>query len=122
MIDRRDLLKKFGIGALIAPIVGGAVEQSAVAELVEVPKIRPVELFSKIPETLDLSKVRSAKLVMQMADGSIRSISADVVVGRGAVGPADQIRLSAELLRCERGVSPAVEFPLGRLWGSASLA
>lgn len=32
MMDRRDILKKFGIGTIIAPLIGGAVDQSSAAK------------------------------------------------------------------------------------------
>ena len=37
--DRRELLKLFGIGSVVAPVIGGATMESARAKLIEVPHI-----------------------------------------------------------------------------------
>jgi hypothetical protein len=38
-LNRRSLMKLFGVGATIVPIIGGAIEETAAAKLIEVPKI-----------------------------------------------------------------------------------
>jgi len=44
MNNRRDLLKMFGIGATIIPLIGGVPEVSAPAELIAMPEIKPLEI------------------------------------------------------------------------------
>lgn len=48
-MQRRDLLKLFGIGASIAPIVNGMPRIEAAANLIELPKVEPVSLESAMP-------------------------------------------------------------------------
>lgn len=43
MFNRRDLLKLFGAGTVIAPVVDGLTSESARATLIEVPKIEIAE-------------------------------------------------------------------------------
>ncbi len=45
-LNRRDLLKFFGIGATIVPVIGGAVKTELPARLIEVPKVEPAEQLS----------------------------------------------------------------------------
>lgn len=77
MFSRRDLMKHFGVGALIVPIVGGKAEESATAQLIEVPKVRPVELHAEIPKPLDLRQVKRAALSLEMKDGTVRTVRFD---------------------------------------------
>lgn len=72
-MDRRELLKKFSIGTLIAPIVGGAAETSAAAKLIEVPK---VELVSAQPSgrPLDFRNIKSLTISFENNDGSVGSL------------------------------------------------
>ena len=78
-MDRRDLLKRFGIGAIIAPVIGGVAVREATATLIEVPKIKPVELFTTIPNAIRLSQVKRASIHLEMFDGSIRVVTVDQV-------------------------------------------
>jgi hypothetical protein len=48
-MNRRDLLKYFTAGASIIPVVGGMPKMEAAANLIEVPKISPVEIVKDIP-------------------------------------------------------------------------
>ena len=48
--SRRDLLKFFGVGATIVPLIGGVPKTEAPAELIAVPEIQPLIL----PEQLDV--------------------------------------------------------------------
>src|SRR5438128_32819 len=41
--DRRSFLKLFGIGAVVAPVVGGVMVQSSQALIVEPPKVEAIE-------------------------------------------------------------------------------
>lgn len=42
MMDRRDILKLFGIGAAVVPLVGGVPDFDASASLIEIPRIEPL--------------------------------------------------------------------------------
>ncbi len=69
---RRDLLKHFGIGTIIAPVALGAVQ----AKLIEVPKVEivsPNYPLKEIPQDLDLSQVREIQLVFAMKNGTTRT-------------------------------------------------
>jgi len=48
--SRRDLLKFFGVGTAIVPLIGGVPKTEAPAELIAVPEIQPLIL----PEQLDV--------------------------------------------------------------------
>lgn len=121
-MDRRDLLKRFGIGAIIAPIVGGVVERSASAELIEVPKVRPVELFSKIPAALRLRDVKTAQLVLEMKDGQTRCIAMrGWPYGEGEIKVTDFLAARVEFLRMD-GASPRSEHHIGSLFCEATLS
>ncbi len=43
-MQRRDLLKLFGVGATIVPVIGGVPELEAPAKLIELPSLEPVKL------------------------------------------------------------------------------
>ena len=49
-MNRRDLLKFFGIGATITPVANGAPIVEAAAKLLTVPEIAPVVLASEFPD------------------------------------------------------------------------
>jgi hypothetical protein len=42
-MHRRDILKLFGVGATVVPVIGSAPEMSAQARLIEVPKVELVD-------------------------------------------------------------------------------
>lgn len=44
IFNRRDLLKAFGVGATVVPVIGGVPEIATPAKLIEVPKLEPVTL------------------------------------------------------------------------------
>ncbi len=46
-LNRRDLLKFFGIGATIVPVIGGAVKTELPARLIEVPKVEPAAAIER---------------------------------------------------------------------------
>lgn len=45
-LNRRDLLRFFGIGATIVPVIGGAAKLDSPARLIEEAKVEPAERFS----------------------------------------------------------------------------
>lgn len=76
MLNRRDLLKKFGIGAAIVPIIGGVPEMEAKASLIEVPRVelaRPViteaPLFLQSP--VSYGEFDITVIVKQRASGQV---------------------------------------------------
>lgn len=130
-MDRRDLLKRFGVGAIIAPIIGGVVERSASAELIEVPKVKPVELFSKIPGPVDLSDVVSAQIVLEMGDGQTRTLTLSKWpsfepnvrgANTGKIGVMDSLAVGIDFFRVSNNSSPQCEYPIGRLSADAKLS
>jgi hypothetical protein len=56
-MNRRDLMKYFGIGATIVPVIGGVPEIRAPAKLIVVPQVNPVEVVSSHNHT-DFMKQR----------------------------------------------------------------
>lgn len=121
-MDRRDLLKRFGVGAIIAPIIGGVVERSASAELIEIPKVKPFELFSKIPGPVLLNRVVSAQVVLEFRDGPPRTFSLDKwPYGDGEALINDRMAIEIEFFRVQNN-SPQTEHKTGRLHGDAVLA
>lgn len=69
MLDRRNLLKFFGSGALVAPIIGQAADESNAARLIEPARVEGVELFSNIPATIEVQEIKTMTLVFNMRDG-----------------------------------------------------
>lgn len=114
MFSRRDLMKYFGAGAVIVPIVGGKTEESATAQLIEVPKVRPVELHAEIPKPLDLRQVKRAALSLEMKDGTVRTIRFDSLDAwkEGVIRAGDDVSANVQLSLGRS--SPQVH--LGTLW------
>lgn len=74
-MNRRDLLKHFGIGTIIVPAAAVAASETAPrASLVELPVIEPVKLVTSL-ELIKLSQVKSVELSFAMFDGTTRRIS-----------------------------------------------
>ena len=48
MTTRRDLLKIFGIGTAIVPLIGGVPEVSQPAELIALPSVKPLEVVHQM--------------------------------------------------------------------------
>jgi hypothetical protein len=116
METRRSLLKFFGAGTLIAPIIGGKAVERHVAELIERPNIRPVELFTSIPKPIDLrGNVTSATVLIGMKDGTLRRLEIENPQGWG------RICVSASRVQIDfnEGSSPATDF--GSIIGTFSL-
>ena len=90
MKSRRDLLRVFGAGALIAPIIGAKADETSIAQLIEPPKVRPVELFREIPKKLDVRKVTRIVLIFETTDGERLRIAAQPQDKFGIIGPGDE--------------------------------
>lgn len=41
-MNRRDILKLFGVGASVVPVIGGAPHLAAESKLIETPKVEPI--------------------------------------------------------------------------------
>lgn len=86
MNSRRDWLKFFGAGAVIVPIIGAKADESQAAQLIEVPHIKPVELFASIPKPIDLRRnVTEAVLLVTLRDGTKRRLKIDNPQGWGTI-------------------------------------
>lgn len=109
MFSRRDLVKYFGAGALIAPIVGGKAEEGKAAELIEVPKVRPVEIHKEIPKPLDLAKAKRATITFEMKDGSSRAIAFNLLTSWPGKLIRPDLRMTALLTISQDYASPAPE-------------
>ena len=72
MNTRRELLKYFGIGTVIVPLVGGAPDVTTPAKLIATPELKPVILTEGKP--LDLRTVKSVTVTVECHDGTRRSI------------------------------------------------
>jgi hypothetical protein len=121
MMDRRDLLKRFGIGAIIVPVVGGAAITSHAATLIEVPKVKPVELFASIPKELNLEDVARVTITFTMKDATERIITIDRPALRGTIKPTDDLFVDVILTAQNRYSSPELKTKLGRFQGEALL-
>lgn len=55
-MDRRELLKLFGVGAAVVPILGGVPVAAAESKLIEIPKIEPVEELTIPQGPVDFSQ------------------------------------------------------------------
>ncbi len=117
MMDRREILKRFGIGAVIVPVIGGAAVTNSAVELIEVPKVRPVELFRELPKPLDLSKITKVTVTCQFADGKTRTMEADNLFCNGHIEPSDRLDLFIQF--SDRIASPART--IGEIYGNANL-
>lgn len=112
--SRRDLLKYFGVGTIIAPLVGA----EPAARLIELPKIEILEARS-IPTPLDLSRVKAASLVCEMKDGTLRTVKLSHVAGNGAI-PIEGVRVSIDILR-DAALSPLTSIRLGSIWADGGV-
>jgi hypothetical protein len=99
-MNRRDLLKYFGAGAVVAPAVGAG----PLARLIEAPKIE-LALPHVVVTPINLKEVNGATVILEMADGSRREISGTQVAIRGGfIDPSSLVRI--EFLS-ENKTSPA---------------
>lgn len=104
--SRRDLMKFFGIGTVIMPVIGGVVETSAPAKLIEAPKIDLIVSPAMSDKTLDVSRssMKSLTVHIEFHDGTTRSIrSVYSPWGSGAISPADRLHLNIRVEKIEGG-------------------
>lgn len=86
-MNRRELLKYFSAGALVAPIIGSAAREDKAAQLIEVPNVRPVELFKAVPKAIDIEQVKRLTITFEMEDGTRHSATAKPDFGWGKLTP-----------------------------------
>lgn len=111
---RRELLKYFGIGTVIAPIAGA----SPLAKLIEVPKVELLEA-THIPKPLDMGRIVSCSIALVDQDGTARTVQAKVR-GNGIVKPGDEISVYITA-RHENGASPVAWLASAQVNGSTLL-
>lgn len=121
MFSRRQLMKHFGAGALIAPIIGGKPDESVAAQLIEVPRVRQVELHREMPKPLQLSSVVRGTVRLELEDGTVRTLDLGSIYGGGSIAPDCEVSISAELFRVVGDCSPSSEESTGRLYGRGRL-
>lgn len=122
--SRRELLKFFAAGTIIAPIAATEVR----AQLIETPKVelikQPRNALIELPvKPLDLQNVRYFELACHLNDGSIRtlkSIGISEASGKVAAVPGwDDIMIRFSVLDHR---SPMVERQAGVIWGEVTLS
>jgi hypothetical protein len=113
--SRRDLLKFFGVGATVIPVIGGAPEPDAAARLIEVPKVELITAAT-IPEPFDLANVQEISITFRLRDGTRRAAMSRSIQASGRLEPGFAIRLT---VTSNDGTSPAVFKHEGYLdaWG-----
>lgn len=111
--NRRDLLKYFGVGAVISPLAIGS--GAVAARLIEVPKVELVKPAGiEIP--LDPARVKQVTVICHYEDGTRWARSAPAQ-GRGFVNlPVTDISLNINLAR---GGSPSST--VAQIWAELPL-
>jgi len=69
-MNRRDILKLFGAGATIIPVVAGVVEVTAPATLIETPNVEPVELAQTADVEEAVRDMHNVSIVVDIMSGS----------------------------------------------------
>ncbi|SRR6266436_3845328 len=111
--SRRDLLKYFGIGAVIAPAVGGPL-----ATLIEVPKIE-IAKPEMVSLPFNVGDVKAVFVTLHLYDGSTRTVQTHNINGRGQFVTGDKIELSIRnLLNASPAVYSGSLFGDGRIGGA----
>jgi hypothetical protein len=113
---RRDILRIFGAGATVIPIIGGALEPAATARIVEPPKVELVGApLNGLP--LNMIDVQSFSVTLSMRDGSRRTIQSGYIYGNWglhASGAVDQVKIS---LNESVFASPQSSLPMAEIYG-----
>lgn len=116
MLNRRDLMKYFGAGAIVMPVVGGIIEQDATARIIQPPT---VELASAPlnGQPLDFNEISNVtSITYEMCDGTKRTIS-----GTGytwgmqgySARPDDQLQIEIKTYKLTRHNSPPAPIQIG---------
>lgn len=96
-MDRRDLLKMFGIGTVIVPLTAKGDEPVPV-RLIEVPKFELIDPAAAIIQPFRASDVAGALVVLKMRDGSTRQMTHQ----NTACSPVDFAQLTTNLLTMDQ--------------------
>lgn len=110
-MNRRDLMRFFAAGTVIAPL-GGVVA----AKLIEVPKIEPVTLSPII----DPRQIKGFSVNLEMMDGTARTLPCSWPRVSAYSGPMAgvvevEVAISTAIVQ-----SPVVLNPIVRMWGQAN--
>jgi len=103
-ISRRGLLKHFGVGAIIAPVIGSGTQIASAAKLLELPKVEPVELFKRIPKPILASDIHSVTMILECVDGSKQVLKTNSATGTGSISPEQELHI--RIFACDRNTSP----------------
>lgn len=81
-MNRRGLLKLFGAGAAIVPLIGGVPEVASAAKLIEVPKLEPIVSPSEVVSLPPFNKSGKVGIVVTITEenGKRYQFSADTFV------------------------------------------
>ncbi len=122
IMKRRDLLKFFAAGTVIAPVAG----ETITARLIEVPKVEPIQVATQLPRPLHLGDVDKVRIIFTRMDGTTETVNADVTWFRqGTYGnfvPGSEMEINMELLAAGQAGSPQVWTRKGELRAAGRLA
>ncbi len=119
-MNRRDLLKFFAAGTVIAPVSGSA----PLAKLIEVPNVELVKPAAMIEAPINLGDIQSAKISLEMYDGTKRQLDVDRFFSpRGDcwINPEPDYQISIEFAKVY-GFSPTVHKLVGHVKGNGKLS
>ncbi len=119
MPTRRELLKYFGAGAVIAPVTAGAV-QARLVEPARVELIKPKYGLKELPKPIALADITAVEMSLVMKDGTTRR--ATVLPWSTSYGtfPSHAV-IASVILSEEFGGSPAYARNVGEVHGKAVL-
>ncbi len=116
-MNRRDLLKFFAAGTVIAPVSGSA----PLAKLIEVPNVELFDAADVIVKPFELPDVHHAFITFEMMDGSTRRLTLnDIWHAGGSITPDTNLRV--QLLFSTIGSScPSLHTSIGSISGEGRL-
>lgn len=120
-MNRRDIVKYFGVGSIIAPLSSTGLQIDNAVQLIKVPEVRSVELFSKVPEPVDLSNYDRGDLILYSKDGkTTRYLTLGSLVGSGVV-PVSSNEVVIRFVEWNYQASPAFLHNTGKIDGRFTL-
>ncbi len=109
-MNRRDLMKFFAVGTVIAPL-----GSTAVAKLIEVPNIEPVKLATVI----DPRQIKSFSVTLEMFDGTMRTMPcAWPSIEHGSRPLAGELEIAVRI-GARLSESPVSSVTIVKLWGQS---
>ncbi len=120
MPTRRELLKYFGAGAVIAPLVAGEV-QARLIEPAHVELVKPKYGLKELPAEISMEDISAVEMTLVMKDGTTRR--ATVIPWSWSEGkfPSLESRASIIITQEVGGNSPSYERKIGAVYGKAVL-